>query len=762
MKSIKCILFILITINTLSSYACYFPTYTPGEYYVFYAYSEKEIPKSGLSSSDTNINEWQEYTNNQATFEDIRQVVYKYSIRDMKLIATGDTNTSDEMKENTFVNFLTKTNDHEAIKYLILAKQCETLRAERTDAWWYPTKDDLENKDLQQILDEALAYQGTTFKARYLLQALRAAFTMELHDLCIQLWDEQINNQPESSIKRMCEDYIGGVYFQRGEYQTAINHYANTMQTSSSFWWCVDNLTEKKSDIERIKILYQYQPNSPELAIMVQKICREAEKRANLKVFDGYIDENESEDEYYNPGYKSYLKNRARYMELRDFALQVAADKKNENPAMWQYAAAFLTLLDGESDMASKYIRKAERMKGNGFIKNNVKVLSIMIEAFNGSYNKSFETRMLPKLQWLDQMTRNNLTPEIKDDYLWYENQMFNNYSMYYYNDMMRKITLSIMVPKYKKQHNEVKALMLTGMASERLRTLTNYRQAINENSGQRSWNIDFYTDIFCALDTYPVESIIEYGQKLQSGGKTKFERFLLSKCYVNENYLNEIIGTRYMRTEQFEKAVEYLSKVDTTYDRSLNIYNYFNHDPSEEPFYGTKFITPASGYKLNYAIRMLDLQRMLSMIVTPVIRSEANYQYAQGLIRSVTDCWSLLRYRKGYFHGRFKDDGFDDWGEALSQHAEELINEAINLSDDKELQAKCFATNAWKRGNTDYEYTYGIDSNAHWLPKKGSPTDKNMQMLLDDKYAFTNTTQQLISECDRFYSYLEAESAVK
>lgn len=756
MKLIKCILLFVISANTLYSYACYYPTYTPGEYYVFYAYNEKNAPASEPSSTDTNISEWQAYTSDQATFEDIRQVVYKYPARDMELIATGNIDTSGEMKNNTFVRYLLKTNDTEAIQYLILAKQCETARAKRTDPWWYPTKDDLENKDLQAILDKALAYQGTAFKTRYLLQAMRAAFTMDQHNLCIRLWEEHLKNQPESSIKRMCEDYIGGVYFQRGDYQTAINHYARTMQTSGSFWWCVDNLTEKKSDIERIRILYQYHPNSPELPRMIQKICREAEKRANLKVFDGYIDDNEDDD--YNPGYNSYLKNRLRYIELRDFALQVASEKKSDNPAMWQYAAAFLTLLDGKPEMASKYIAKAERIKGTGFIKNNVKVLSIMIEAYNGKYDKAFEARMLPKLQWLDEMTVTNLTPEIKEDYLGYENQMFNNYSMFYFNDMMRKIMLSIMMPKYIAQQNEAKAIMLAGMASERLRTLTQYRQYAKEHPYLKNQNIDFYTDLFSSLEILPIESIIEYSRKLKSGGDTKFERFLLSNCYKNEDYLNEIIATRYMRIEAFEEAITYLSAIDTSYDQTLNIFCYFDHDPFNEPYFGTKYITPAPGYKLRYATRMLDLQRILPMVVDPVIRSYATYHYGQGLMRAVTDCWSLLRYRKGYLYGRNGDDGFDVWGHAMLKHAKELIDETILLSDDYELQAKCFAANAWIRGDADYEYRYGISGNSHWLPLKDSPTDKNMQLLLSEKYAFTTTTQQLINECDRIWFYVQAE----
>jgi len=739
MKSVKFTIISLAFLFSLKSFTCLSPIYTPGEYYVFYAYDKKQY-RPEATTTEINISDWQKYTSNKATYEDTWDVVYRYSIAELEKAAT--------LKEskNTFIQYLINSKDEEALKFLILAKKCEQSRSRRTDKWWYPTKEDLKFTDLKNILNEALAYKGKKLKTRYLLQAIRAAYTMGDYDLCLRLWNEQIKKQPASAVRTMCEDYIGGIYFSRGDYKTAIEHYANTMQSSSSFWWCADKLTENNSDIDRIKILYKFSPSAPELAVMVEKICREAENKANMKVFDGYDPTEYRPDDYWEGyGYNSYKKNRARYISLRDFALQVVSEKRSDSPAMWQYAAAFLTLIDGNPKLAAQYIAKADKLKGTAFIKNNIKVLQIMTDAMNGNYDTKFESAILPKLRWLDNMMHKNITKTIKEDY--YDGSMFDNYSLYYYNDMMRKITLSIMAPRYLKRDQEARALLLSGMASERMRTIIDYRK----QPQNYKWNIDFYTDVFSMMDSVSVEGVIQYKQTLQSGGKNNFERFLSAKCYKNNNYFNEIIGTKYMREERFDKAVEYLSKVSANYDSGLNIYEYFQYDPFYEPYVRRKLISPYNGYKLSFATRMLDLQNIKESSQSKETKAEATYQYALGLMRATNDCWALLRYKKGW---RYPSDKFDEWSKPLTSHYNKLITRAISLSDNTELKAKCIAASLWLSGDDRYEEVYS-DALRQWIQliNPASNFNKNMKLLSVD-YVSTDISERLFSECDTFKSY--------
>ena len=702
MKSLKFTLISLALLVGTEVYACWYPAYSPGEYNVFYSVETFPLPET-----DAHIKEWRKLTGNQASLEDIKEVVYHYSLAELENLLLKK-----ETGENSFEKYLRKKNDTEIVNYLLLAKRCEIARAKRNDKWWYPTKEDLKNLDLQEILQEALAYKGMRLKNRYLLQAVRAAYTMKEHDLCIDLWEKQIKKMSNSAVKTMCQGYIGGIYFQRGDYEKAIQFYTDGTD-QASFWWCAKNMTKENTDLERIKILYKYQPSSEELALMLDDICRSAESKANEKVFNNNSDYD----------YKSFQENRKRYMGLRDFALQVAKEKRSNNPAMWQYAAAFLTFLDGKAPLALQYADKAAELDGTPFIKENIKVLQIMLEAYvEKKYDAEFEARFLPKLQWLDSLII------WKIDWTYNDSDTKNNYSQYYPFDMMRKITLSVMVRKYEKQKDYTKALLLAGMASERLRTLSNFKH-IQEYCNGNKWNTDYSTDIFNYMNEYPVENVIEYQQLLQSGGRNEFEQFLVSKCYKNNDYFNELIGTKYMRLEKFKEAIPYLSKVSDKYIKSMNVYDYFNRDPFRELYEQRKPQDPHPAYKLNFAKKMLNLQQKMKSEKNKEEKAIATWQYAIALQRSVyrRESWALTSYYMGEGYGNY-GNAFNDWQEPLLKRGKTLIAQAGKImenSQDPAIRAK-------------YDW-YKCETYAAFAEKyKENPS----------------VFQPFVSECDNFKSY--------
>ncbi len=683
MRSVKYIIIscTLLAVVLPTASACWHPNYRPSEYYVFYIdekkYEYDDYYRLRLSYKP-NVADWIAYTQvYDLNAEDVEEVVYRYSLSELEQIEQGDTIYC---AGNTFARYLVEKKDQEAIHYLMLAKKCELARSRRNDPWWYPSKEEMEYEDMKSILREALAYEGQSLKARYLLQAVRAAYTMQDYDLCLQLWEEQISPLPRSTVRSLCEDYIGGICYKRGDYEKALEHYAQVVDVSNSFWWYVKH--NSASDLEQIETLYRYAPSSPDLPGMVEKICREAEERANIMVFDGEdpMEEYDGTDDNY--GYNGYRKNRERYLHLRDFALKVVEENRTDNPAMWQYTASFLTMLDGDTALASQYIRRAGGLKGTGFIKNNIKVLDIMIDALHDSYNATFEARILPKLKWLDQMITDNLEENIKTRYNEYSDysSIFTNYSQYYYSDMMRKIALSVMSPRYQQKGETIKAMMLTGMASERMRIATDYRKVQPSVGDKHYWNSDFYTDIFIMMDTLSVEDVVAYSSRLYRGKKSAFERFLSDRCYKNSDYFNEIIGTKYMRVERFDKAAEYLTKVSQGYDATLNIYTYFRYDPFKDVFFRFPSEEPIDNYKLDFANYMLDLQKIIRETRSNELRANASYQYGLGMQQALTNCWALFRYKVGSAYN-LGADNFDTWSKPLFKSLDEHVVNAIQLT---------------------------------------------------------------------------------
>ena len=699
MKSLKCTLVSLALLSGSLAYACWSPTFTPGEYYVFYSYPIENT--EAQQKTDSHIKEWRKLTDNQVSLKDIEEVVYRYSLADLENILKKGND------KNSFVKYLRKKKDTEIVNYLLLAKRCEMARAKRNDKWWYPTKEDLKNVDLQEIMQEALAYKGSRLKNRYLLQAVRAAYTMKEHDLCLDLWEKQIKNLPHSAVKTMCQGYIGGIYFQRGDYEKAIQFYKDG-NDQDSFWWCAGNMTKENTDLERIKILYKYQPSSVELAKMLQNICRGAEERANSKIFDNNTSNNKDDDDWYydySGNYNSFQKNRKRYIGLRDFALQVATEKRSNNPAMWQYVAAFLTLLDGKTALATQYADKAANMNGTPFIKEKIKVFQIMLYAYaTKNYDANFEAQIFPQLQWLDSLIVRDINVKNIESYdyekdKWQKNMKSiketyddwrtkSNYSQYYPFDMMRKIVLSVMLPKYRQQKDYTKALLLAGMASERMRSLVNFKH-IETYYNNEKHNTDYSTDIFNYINEFPVKNVIEYQQLLQSGGRNEFEQFLISKCYKNDDYLNELIGTKYLRLEKFEEAIPYFSKVSDTYIKSMNVYYYFRFDPFRE-VYESKRQEPYPAYKLNFAKKMLKLQQQMQTEQNKEKNAAATWRYAIALKRSVGESWALTMYYvgAGYDNYDYYEHTSNTWEKPLQKRSEKLITQAGKIMKNSENTA--------------------------------------------------------------------------
>ena len=748
MKFLRFTLISLALLVGSAVYACYFPTYTPGEYYVFYSYPVENT--DAQPKTDANIKDWRKLIGNQASLKDIEEVVYRYSLAELENILLKK-----EGDINSFVKYLQKKKDTEIVHYLLLAKRCEMARAKRNDKWWYPTKEDLKNIDLQEILQDALAYKGSRLKNRYLLQAMRAAYTMKNHELCLDLWEKQIKNMSPSAVKTICQGYIGGIYFQRGDYEKAIKFY-NEANDQASFWWCAKYLTKKNSYMERIKILYQYQPSSEELAVMIQNICRDAEERANNRVFNNKKDEDPETYKSYCT-YETFREDKKQYRELRDFALRVAAEKRSDNPAMWQYAAAFLTFLDGKTALAIQQAEKAAELEGTPFIKEKIKVLQIMLHAHAAkNYDANFEAQILPQLQWLDSLIVRDINVKNREGYdptknQWRKNtsiketysdgDAISNYSQYYPFDMMRKIVLSVMLPKYRQQKDYTKALLLAGMASERMRSLVNFKPIgtyYNE-----TYNSNYSTDIFNYMNEFSVENVIEYQQLLQSGGRNEFERFLISKCYKNDDYLNELIGTKYLRLEKFEEAIPYLSNVSDKYMKSMNVYCYFHYNPFREVYENRKSYKPYPAYKLNFAKKMLILQQKMQTEQNKEKNAAAMWQYAIALERSVTndESWALTTYYMGAGYDNYGNT-FNNWQKPLLKRSEKLIAQAgktMQNSKNPAVRAK-------------YDWYKNVESSFY--PDKNFVNETYIKFT--DKYRKTSVFQQYLSECDNLYFYYE------
>ena len=157
---------------------------------------------------------------------------------------------------------------------------------------------------------------------------------------------------------------------------------------------------------------------------------------------------------------------------LRNFAWKVAREGKATNRAMWYYTAAYLSDQNGDTQTALDLLAKAEKSYGNSYIRESIMILRIYLDAKTCSCNIAYEQRLLEQLRWLDNKIRDNIDDKVRQKTI--SNGFWGNYSYYYWNDMLRKIVLSAVVPRYIAHGNYIRAIQLANMADNNLLNIRN------------------------------------------------------------------------------------------------------------------------------------------------------------------------------------------------------------------------------------------------------------------------------------------------
>ncbi|MDR1783243.1 MAG: hypothetical protein LBR13_03170 [Dysgonamonadaceae bacterium] len=662
---------------------------------------------------DNNIKEWQKIAGMKIDEDDIAEVVYGWDIPALKQI--------DYLKElktnNQFLKYLHNKKETEIVEYLILAKRCEQARpqySKQSDKWWYPSKEDLEvGNELQSVIDEALAYKGKRLKTRYLLQALRAAFSLEKYDFCEELWTKNISKQPQSEAKKMCAGLIGRIYFQKQDYRQAIKYYALT-DDYDSFFMCSDKITGNKSLYSRFKMLYAYRPRDSRMAIFLEKICHEAEDCANYKNYQSYS--------------KYYLSNRKTFIEIRDLALKAALNDRFDNPAMWQFAASYLTLLDGDTGLANKYLDEAKNLRGTEFVKRQIETFALQSSIYTAAQCDSLFESLIPEIRELENVKGRPFNKYSREyGGIWTE--IYTKPMMWWYPNNasvngieksdMEKITPAWLISKYMQLKEYTKVLLL----------------ATASNTVIQHFSSFYGTDIYFWMDILPVENLIEYKNLRDSGGNTGLEKYLLARCTLSDDFLNELIGTKYLREQRFEQAIPYLSAVSETYIKKMNLYDYFHLDTFRKIYKKRKLYKPYPAYKLNYAQRMVALQHKIDSLPAGYNKAQALVDYGVALKRSVQEgeSWAITDYFLGGCcdYNDLRDDFPPAWKYKILADAEKCLKQAERNSKSREIAAQCF------------------------LARKISYHEDFTEMRdFRQNFAGSNAEKQFKAECDNYASY--------
>lgn len=674
---------ILLGISCLKMMACGPWYYDPSEYYMF-RISDNYLTGPSYRheynyGAEENCLLWQQQTSKDIPLSHIYTVVYGknatsewienllYHKRSRWILNVNE-------EENRFCKWLWK--DEEATEFLLLAKQCEETRDRMASPWYYPSKKDPDKMSLSQIVERADEYDGKRFTDRYLLQIERALFSLHEYDECINRWNEISQKIPDNIIRRLTLRYVAGAYYNIGDVKTAIKLFGEAGDVESVLC-CAETTGDGY-----LNAMYEYTPSSRDLRDAVERIVLSAEQ----ELWDGYSSELED-------GTKEKLE------QVRSLAIRIASEGKVDDPDLWYYTAAFINHLIGRNSDATWLLAKAESSKGSEFIKESVRVLKIYLNAL-GPYNSSYESQMLAGVKWLENKIVEHLDEGRSATVSYGMYYTGINQSYFYWNDMLRKIVHSGIVPRLLKSNKDALAIAYSNMADNLIYNLvgevdaswsSSQRMTVQEYREEGAFNsLDYSNMTFGLLDSIRVESIIRYVDNLKRPESDTY-RYLNSKGYTNEDYFSDIIGTRLIREMRYSEAEEWLAMVSPSFQSQLNTFRegYLSFDPFSHDLRRMK---ERADLKYSFAREMASLEKAIADTRNPDRKALLMTRFATGVKNSVGNCWALSFY--GLSSGDYDEDynknslflraqrkGFD--------RAEKMYATALSICRDKEAAAQ-------------------------------------------------------------------------
>lgn len=678
MKSIKYIIVIsiLTLLGSARIMACgpYFALH-PCSLFIFRSCSPALIKEwqNGLRfqefEKEQNCLLWQTITSQAIPVRDIEKIVYDASLDELQnLSAEGS------FDDNTFADWLRQEGHKEDLDYLLTAKEIQQIREYMIDPWYYENDNDEEHRRLADLLELCESYNGKRHKDRYALQTVRLYFARKDFQPCIDLWENSIAKLQQNIVTDMIASYIGGAYFRKGNRDKAIELFTRSGDIGSLISmnaWQETSETSKYKDnrVKELDYIFQRFPNSPLLSVKLQEYIR------NREVFVyGFMDWEERD--FHDPVDIQTIwvrdslvadEEKEFYSELKDFTLKVINSKDCRQKGMWLYSLAFLHYLDGDINTAKLYLNRAERMESSSFIQESIRAFRFLLNAHKAYNNPEYISMLMKDLQWIDSQMKADLPAYFSDGWQ-YDNKL--NLPVYYWQDVIRRVLLAEVCPGLIKSGNIPLALQLANYASNRILELSpiikeygivwdedgnreNYSVLMAIEKFRSEWEdknfLDYSNQFFEFINKVSAKDAASYAERIINP-RSDLDKFLNERSYTDYDYICEIVGTLYLREMNYDKAVEWLSKVSSSYQGQTNLAKegYFKLDPFLVQFDKKQYIPNSSDYKLRFAQEMSQLERMIHSDAEPNRKANAKIRYAIGLRNSFGSCWYLTQYHFG------------------------------------------------------------------------------------------------------------------
>lgn len=412
---------------------------------------------------------------------------------------------------------------------------------------------------------------------------------------------------------------------------------------------------------------------------------------------------------------KLFVRNisKAEARQMCQLAAQAVKEGKTQTPALWQSAKAWLEFLIGDRRQAATDIVAAAKMEGTERMKDNVRVLMLYITSAQAPVSTAFNEYLADELQWLGGKT--------KEDNFFLRAQ--------------DRLVHQVLAAKYNRQPTTAVALL-------------------------KATDCSLYYEY---IDTMRVDRLEQFISYAAAPATTPLDKVLKQRLQVEQNSLNDLVGTKYLRLCQWQKALPWLQKVPLSFYNARGYAVYAaNRHWTVEPWLKRQWLKAGLEYsdrkwnlksnpKIDFAREMQNLESGLALLQGKAAQQryyDLAVRYAQACFTG--DCWFLTHDGKSEYDTVHVNE-VDLRAKALT-----MLRKASQTTDFA-LKEKALFAMSYGYLYSDKWYENEWDSSVSKYvtkPMRLSAQYKAMAALANLEKQNAARTSQYVSRCDEFLQF--------
>jgi hypothetical protein len=617
---------------------------------------------------DANILDWYNYTNKKVSIEAIEDFNYHLALTDIH-----------SKSSNEFILYLYQTKKFDAIAYLKMAKNCETINnAFNEDSW---ERNEVSNTKgriflLNKLLQITQREQNPYFKRKYAFLTIRLAYYTGKKEVITTVFESNFNESKKDYVYNWSLFFYNFTTTGANSMINAANLMANCPEkTYASYYYFHENF--------KLEEALQQAKNKTEIATIyayasVQKVdknldyLKEIYKNNPKSEILGFLllrEINKIEDWVYTPYYSNYSpsteykywgndndkittqtlrtrseKDRLYAQEVLNF-IQSLDSKTTQNPLVWEAAQINLQFITRKYEDCLQQIvsfKKAHKEDKCLDEIEKIKALCLIAHQENG---------------------KAIIKPEIQNTILKFKNDERFIFALGRELEFKGNIT---------------DGLALISLLERNLDT--GYDASDVEwqaNRIQTSGNLEVFYNYFDYLDfVYSAKDVQTIVDKLSLGFETDFQKTIYAKLLKDKDYLKDLLGTKYIRENQLDKALSTFKSIDKKYwFENYNAWERGNYGESysfdQNPFYDFKYTENFIDHTEKFIVTKLSVTEHLikytNLAYNPKTKDRDYYYFLlANCYYNMSDygnSWMMRRYSSStsYYGQNFENESYID-----------------------------------------------------------------------------------------------------